>query len=96
MPSEKVSYTMTEPYNAGLALHQLLEHSDGVFCVDNEALFEMCSWRGKQVRCHIYLFINLFIETGVCATCASFVLYCKNILSCATIHPHYFKLQTLR
>ena len=24
MPSEKVSYTMTEPYNAGLALHQLL------------------------------------------------------------------------
>ena len=56
---------MTEPYNAGLALHQLLEHGDGVFCVDNEALFEMCSWRGKQVRCHIYLFINLFIETGV-------------------------------
>ena len=41
VPSEKVSYTMTEPYNAGLALHQLLEHSDGVFCVDNEALFEM-------------------------------------------------------
>ena len=89
VPSERVSYTMTEPYNAGLALHQLLEHGDGVFCVDNAALFDMCSWRGKQVRCHIYLFINLFIETGVCATS---VLYCKNILSCATIHSHYFKL----
>ena len=48
VPSEKVSYTMTEPYNAGLALHQLLEHGDGVFCVDNEALFEMCSWRGNR------------------------------------------------
>ena len=58
-----------------------------------EAAGHISSGGGKQVRCHIYLFINLFIETGVCATS---VLYCKNILSCATIHPHYFKLQTLR
>ena len=52
VPSEKVSYTMTEPYNAGLALHQLLEHSDGVFCVDNEALFEMRKLAGCN-RCGV-------------------------------------------
>ena len=60
VPSEKVSYTMTEPYNAGLALHQLLEHGDGVFCVDNEALFEMCSWRGETGAVS-HLFIDKFI-----------------------------------
>ena len=73
VPSEKVSYTMTEPYNAGLALHQLLEHSDGVFCVDNEALFEMCS-RSLQIPAPTYGDLNHLVSltmSGV-TTCLRF------------------------
>ena len=36
VPSDAVSHTMTEPYNAGLAAHQLIENCSAVFCVDNE------------------------------------------------------------
>ena len=36
VPSDAVSHTMTEPYNAGLAANQLIENCSAVFCVDNE------------------------------------------------------------
>ena len=42
VPSSKVSHTMVEPYNAALSLHQLVEFTDGVFCIDNEALNDIC------------------------------------------------------
>ncbi|KAJ8328098.1 hypothetical protein BDV3_005397 [Batrachochytrium dendrobatidis] len=42
MPSPKVSDTVVEPYNATLTLHQLLENSDETFCIDNEALYDIC------------------------------------------------------
>ncbi|XP_028343120.1 tubulin beta-1 chain isoform X1 [Physeter macrocephalus] len=42
MPSPKVSDTVVEPYNAVLSLHQLLQNSDACFCIDNEALYDIC------------------------------------------------------
>jgi tubulin beta len=42
-PSPKVSDTVVEPYNATLSFHQLVENSDEVFCIDNEALYEICN-----------------------------------------------------
>jgi tubulin beta len=42
-PSPKVSDTVVEPYNATLSFHQLVENSDEVFCIDNEALYEICT-----------------------------------------------------
>lgn len=42
VPSPKVSDTVVEPYNATLSVHQLVEHADEVFCIDNEALYEIC------------------------------------------------------
>ena len=42
VPSPKVSDTVVEPYNATLSFHQLVENSDEVFCIDNEALYEIC------------------------------------------------------
>ncbi|XP_027212986.2 tubulin beta-1 chain [Penaeus vannamei] len=42
MPSPKVSDTVVEPYNATLSIHQLLENSDETFCIDNEALYDIC------------------------------------------------------
>jgi len=42
LPSPKVSDTVVEPYNATLSVHQLLENADSVFCIDNEALYDIC------------------------------------------------------
>ncbi|KAI9007638.1 beta-tubulin [Hyaloraphidium curvatum] len=41
-PSPKVSDTVVEPYNAVLTMHQLVENSDATFCIDNEALYDIC------------------------------------------------------
>ncbi|KAG0202847.1 Tubulin beta-4 chain [Mortierella sp. GBA30] len=42
VPSPKVSETIVEPYNATLSVHQLVENSDETFCIDNEALYDIC------------------------------------------------------
>ncbi|KAG5462950.1 MAG: hypothetical protein BJ554DRAFT_2676, partial [Olpidium bornovanus] len=38
----RVSDTVVEPYNATLSVHQLVENSDETFCIDNEALYDIC------------------------------------------------------
>lgn len=42
MPSPKVSDTVVEPYNATLSVHQLIENTDEAYCIDNEALYDIC------------------------------------------------------
>lgn len=42
LSNEKVSDTVVEPYNAVLSIHQLVENTDGTFCIDNEALYDIC------------------------------------------------------
>jgi tubulin beta len=42
VPSPKVSDTVVEPYNAVLTINQLVENSDETFCIDNEALYDLC------------------------------------------------------
>lgn len=42
VPSPKVSDTVVEPYNATLSIHQLIENTDEVFYIDNEALYDIC------------------------------------------------------
>ncbi|VCW97115.1 unnamed protein product, partial [Gulo gulo] len=42
MPSPKVSDTVVEPYNATLSVHQLVENTDETYCIDNEALYDIC------------------------------------------------------
>ncbi|XP_053486578.1 tubulin beta chain-like isoform X2 [Ictalurus furcatus] len=43
VPSPKVSDVAVEPYNATLSVHQLVQNTDETFCVDNKALFNICS-----------------------------------------------------
>jgi tubulin beta len=38
----QVSDTVVEPYNATLSVHQLVENTDESFCIDNEALYDIC------------------------------------------------------
>ncbi|ODN76403.1 tubulin beta [Cryptococcus wingfieldii CBS 7118] len=42
-PSPKVSETVVEPYNAVLSTHNLVENSDITCCIDNEALYNICT-----------------------------------------------------
>jgi len=48
-PSKKVSDIVVEPYNAVLATHQLIENSDSVVSLDNQALFNICHKRMQTV-----------------------------------------------
>eukprot|EP01126_Amoeba_proteus_P051207 TRINITY_DN6103_c0_g1_i6.p1 TRINITY_DN6103_c0_g1~~TRINITY_DN6103_c0_g1_i6.p1 ORF type:complete len:402 (-),score=46.41 TRINITY_DN6103_c0_g1_i6:379-1584(-) len=43
MPSPKVSDAVVEPYNAVLSLHQLIENAEQTFCIDNDALYDICT-----------------------------------------------------
>uniref|UniRef100_A0A2R9AXR9 Tubulin beta chain n=1 Tax=Pan paniscus TaxID=9597 RepID=A0A2R9AXR9_PANPA len=43
LPSLKVSDAVVEPYNAILSIYQLIENAHETFCIDNEALYNICS-----------------------------------------------------
>ena len=49
-PSPKLSDIVVEPYNATLAIDQLLEHGDETFVIDNEALFAISENVLKQAN----------------------------------------------
>lgn len=38
----QVYHNVVEPYNTTLSFHHLIENTDEVFCVDNEALYDIC------------------------------------------------------
>uniref|UniRef100_A0A182JIV0 Tubulin beta chain n=2 Tax=Anopheles atroparvus TaxID=41427 RepID=A0A182JIV0_ANOAO len=42
IPSPKVSEVVVEPYNAVFALSSMVQSSDETFCLDNEALYDIC------------------------------------------------------
>ena len=61
-PSTQVSDVVVEPYNTVLSLDRLIEHSSGVFCMDNEALYKICVNNLKMQRVS-YDVINGLIAT---------------------------------
>ncbi|KAJ2451736.1 hypothetical protein EV183_003393 [Coemansia sp. RSA 2336] len=42
LPSPQSSDTVIEPYNSVLSIHHLVENSDMTFCLDNQALNDIC------------------------------------------------------
>uniref|UniRef100_A0A182RFR3 Tubulin beta chain n=1 Tax=Anopheles funestus TaxID=62324 RepID=A0A182RFR3_ANOFN len=42
IPSPKVSEVVVEPYNSVFALSSMIRSSDETFCLDNEALYDIC------------------------------------------------------
>jgi hypothetical protein len=67
VPSPKVSDTVVEPYNATLSVHQLVENTDETYCIDNEALYDICfrfrldiiQCSGSGIRCFFTLWIRI-------------------------------------
>jgi tubulin beta len=73
VPSPKVSDTVVEPYNAILTAQQLIENSDETFCIDNEALYDICI-RTLKIRSPSYGDLNHLVSavmSGV-TTCLRF------------------------
>uniref|UniRef100_A0A1A9WTM7 Tubulin alpha chain n=1 Tax=Glossina brevipalpis TaxID=37001 RepID=A0A1A9WTM7_9MUSC len=69
-PSPKISTAVVEPYNALLTTHSTLEHSDCVFMVDNEAIYEICK-NSLHVGRPDYRNLNRLIAQIVSSTTAS-------------------------
>ncbi|KAI1271129.1 tubulin beta chain [Xylaria sp. FL0933] len=61
IPSPKVSDTVVEPYNATLSIHQLVENADATFCIDNEALYDICQ-RTLKLTAPSYADLNHLIS----------------------------------
>jgi len=70
MPSPKVSDTVVEPYNATLSVHQLLENADEVFCIDNEALYDIC-FRTLKLTAPTYSDLNSLVSEVMSGITAS-------------------------
>ena len=72
--NNKVSDTVVEPYNATLSVHQLVENTDETFCIDNEALYDIC-FRTLKLTTPTYGDLNHLVSltmSGV-TTCLRFV-----------------------
>lgn len=69
LPSPKVSDTVVEPYNATLSFHQLVENADLSFCLDNEALYDICQ-RTLRTKSPKYSDLNTLISYAMsgCST----------------------------
>jgi tubulin beta len=70
VPSPKVSDTVVEPYNCTLSVHQLVESSDEVFCIDNEALYDIC-FRTLKLQCPTYGDLNHLVSMVMSGTTCS-------------------------
>ncbi|KAK6636871.1 hypothetical protein RUM43_010535 [Polyplax serrata] len=64
VPSPKVSDTVVEPYNATLSVHQLVENTDETFCIDNEALYDIC-FRTLKLSSPTYGDLNHLVSVSV-------------------------------
>ncbi|OQR68295.1 tubulin beta-8 chain-like [Tropilaelaps mercedesae] len=68
-----VSDTVVEPYNATLSVHQLIENTDETFCIDNEALYDIC-FRTLQLPSPGYPELNHLVSSTMSGvtTCLRF------------------------
>lgn len=69
-PSPQVSTSVVEPYNSVLSTHALLEHTDVTFCLDNEALYDVCKSK-LNVERPTYTNLNRLIAQVISSLTAS-------------------------
>lgn len=63
----QVSDIVVEPYNSVLSIHQMLDHTDETFILDNEALYEICI-RNLKIQKPGYSDLNHiigYVESGI-------------------------------
>ncbi|XP_025094504.1 tubulin alpha-8 chain-like [Pomacea canaliculata] len=69
-PAPQMSTSVVEPYNAVLATHSLLEHSDCSFLLDNQAIFQLCKTK-LDVDRPSYSNLNRLVCQAISAITAS-------------------------
>ena len=69
-PAPQVSTAVVEPYNHVLSSHALLEHTDVSFCLDNEAIYDVCR-RCLDIERPTYTNLNRIIAQIVSSLTAS-------------------------
>lgn len=69
-PAPVVSTAVVEPYNHVLSANALLEHADCTFCLDNEALYNICR-RKLDIERPSYINLNRLIAQIVSSVTAS-------------------------
>jgi len=69
-PSPQVSTAVVEPYNAVLATHSLLEHTDVSVMLDNEAVYDICR-RGLDIERPTYTNLNRIVAQVISSLTAS-------------------------
>lgn len=67
----QVSDVVVEPYNATLSVDQLVESTDATFCIDNEALFDICT-RTLKLTKPVYSDLNHLISFTLSGITTSF------------------------
>lgn len=66
-----MSDVVVEPYNTTLSVDQLVESTDGTFCIDNEALFDICT-RTLKLERPVYSDLNHLISLTLSGVTTSF------------------------
>ena len=92
VPSPKVSDTVVEPYNATLSVHQLVENTDETYCIDNEALYDIC-FRTLKLTTPTYGDLNHLVSatmSGV-TTCLRFPGQVLFFFSQSSIKPKFWQ-----
>lgn len=69
-PSPQVSTAVVEPYNSVLATHSLLEHTDVVIVLDNEAIYDICQ-KSLNIDRPTYTNLNRLIAQVISSITAS-------------------------
>lgn len=71
-PHIQVSDTVVEPYNATLSIHQLVENTDMTFCIDNEALYDIC-FRTLKLTSPTYGDLNHLVSVSLLLWLSAFL-----------------------
>ena len=69
-----MSDTVVEPYNATLSVHQLVENTDETFCIDNEALYDIC-FRTLKLTTPTYGDLNHLVSLTMSGTYSFFFIF---------------------
>ncbi|KAL1445210.1 hypothetical protein MTO96_045145, partial [Rhipicephalus appendiculatus] len=89
VPSPKVSDTVVEPYNATLSIYQLVENTDETFCIDNEALYDIC-FRTLKLTTPTYGDLNHLVSSTM-----SGVTTCLSALTVAELTQQMFEAKNM-
>merc|ERR1712036_116848 len=69
-PSPQISTAIVDPYNALLATHWLLDHTEVSIVLDNEAVYDICN-RALDLKTPTYDNLNRIIAKTISAMTAS-------------------------